>query len=66
MRERLRHIPEAALRRLECSLRRQGVSGRIIIRPYLLLRLESPGGLSSDFAHVLGQCLFDGMGYFRV
>jgi len=32
-----------------------GVSGRIIIRPYLLLRLESPGGLSSDFAHALGQ-----------
>jgi hypothetical protein len=28
-----------------------GASGRIIIRPYLLLRLESPGGLSSDFAH---------------
>jgi len=28
-----------------------GASGRIIIRPYLLLRLESLGGLSSDFAH---------------
>jgi heat-inducible transcriptional repressor len=28
-----------------------GASGRIIIRPYLLLRLESPDGLSSDFAH---------------
>jgi hypothetical protein len=30
-----------------------GASGRIIIRPYLLLRLESPDGLSGDFAHAL-------------
>jgi len=27
-----------------------GASGRIIIRPYLLLRLQSPDGMSSDFA----------------
>ena len=30
-----------------------GASGRVVIRPYLLLRLESSDGVSSDLAHAL-------------
>jgi|GEM_PF-1922939 len=51
----LPHIPEAALRRLRTQPAEAGASGRIIIRPYLLLRLESLDGLSSNFAHALNE-----------
>jgi hypothetical protein len=57
MRERLRHIPEAALRRLECSLRRQACRGESLFARTCCCDFESPGGLLSAFAHALPLCL---------